>query len=177
VDVSSRVFRHLFTDDRTVFSTPHALKVVGDGYPSYQVDDGGSLIPTVEEASVEQEESLHLNFDGNMLSMVIEQAKVQKEREVQLYLSYNRETMTDSKEPGASEGAQVYTVMGKQTGKTKCETRLKGDKRRTGKKMQEPTRIVSSSKDGIVCHKRLDEKVLEEKEEMMHPMHVDQLEP
>ena len=96
---------------------------------------------------------------------------------MQLYLNYNRETMTDSKEPGASEGAQVYVVMGKQTGKTKRETRLKGDERRTGKKMQEPTRIVSAAKDGIACHKRLDEKVLEEKEEMIHPMHVDQLEP
>ncbi len=42
VDAASGVFRHLFTDDRTVFSTPHALKVVGDGYPLYQVDGGGS---------------------------------------------------------------------------------------------------------------------------------------
>jgi hypothetical protein len=73
VDAASGVFRHLFTDGRTVFSTPHALKVVGDGYPLYQVDGGGSLIPTVEEPSVEQEEALNLSFDGNMLAMVIEQ--------------------------------------------------------------------------------------------------------
>jgi hypothetical protein len=111
-----------------------------------------------------------------MLAMVIEQAKAQKEREVQLYLSYNREATIDSKQPGASEGAQVYAAMGKQTGKAKRETRLKGDERRTGKKMQEPTRIVSAAKDGIACHKRLDEIILEEKEEMIHPMQVDQLE-
>jgi hypothetical protein len=176
VDAASGVFRHLFTDDRTVFSTPHALKVVGDGYPLYQVDGGSSLIPTVEEPNVEQEEDLNLNFDGNMLAMVIEQAKVQKEREVQLYLSYNREATIDSKEPGASEGAQVYAAMGKQTGKARRETRLKDDERRTGKKMQEPTRIVSTAKDGIACHQRLDEIILEEKEEMIHPMQVDQLE-
>ncbi len=115
VDVASEVFRHLFTDDRTVFSTQHDLKVVGDGYPIYQVDGGDSFIPTVEDPNMEQDEALHLNFDGNMLAMVIEQAKTQKEREEQLYLSYNR-----------------------------------GDERRTGKKMQDPTRIVSAAKDGIV---------------------------
>jgi hypothetical protein len=31
VDAASGVFRNLFTDDRTVFSSPHPLKVVGDG--------------------------------------------------------------------------------------------------------------------------------------------------
>ncbi len=51
VDAASGEFRHLFTDDRTV-STPHALKVVGDGYPIYQVDGDSSLIPIVEEPSV-----------------------------------------------------------------------------------------------------------------------------
>ncbi len=75
---------------------------------------------------------------------------------------YNREATIDSKDSlkehrytqrWASEGAQVYATMGKQTGKAKRETRLKGDERRTGKKMQEPTRIVSATKDGIACHK------------------------
>ena len=71
----------------------------------------------------------------------------------------------------------VYAAMGKQMGKTKRETRLKGDERRTGKKMQEPTRIVSATKDGVAYHKRLDERAVEEKEEMIHPLQVDQLEP
>ena len=38
-------------------------------------------------------------------------------------------------------------------------------------------RIVSDTKDGVACHKRLDERAVEEKEEMIHPLQVDQLEP
>ena len=175
VDAESGVFRHLFTDGRTVYSTPHALKVVGDGYPLHQTESSSSLIPTIEEPSAEQA-GAH-TFDRNMLAMVIEQAKAQKEREVQPYLNYNRESMKDASEPGASERAMVYATMGKQMGKTKRETRLKGDERRTGKKMQEPMRIVSAAKDGVGCHKRFDERAVEEKEEMIHPLQVDQLEP
>ena len=71
----------------------------------------------------------------------------------------------------------MYAVMGKQTGRPKRETRLKGDERCTVKKMQESTRIVSTTKDGVAYHKRLDEKAVEEKEEIIHPLQVDQLEP
>ena len=175
VDAASGVFRHLFTDGRTVFSTPHALKVVGDGYPLYQADDSSSLIPTIEEPNVEQEGGIH--FDGSLLAMVIEQAKAQKEREVQLYLNYNREAMTESDEAGASEGTLVCAAMRKEESKPKRQTRLKGDERRTGKKVIEPTRIVSAARDGAACHKRLDERVVEEKGEMIHPNQVDTLEP
>ena len=76
VDAASGVFRHLFTDGRTVYSTPHALKVVGDGYPLHQTESSSSLIPTIEESSAEQA-GAH-TFDRNMLAMVIEQARCRR---------------------------------------------------------------------------------------------------
>jgi hypothetical protein len=94
VDAASGVFRHLFTDGRTVYSTTHVMKVVGDGYPLHQTESSSSLIPTTEDPSAEQV-GAHA-FDRNMLAMVIEQVKAKKEREVQLYLNYNRESMKDA---------------------------------------------------------------------------------
>ena len=54
VDVTSGVLSHLFTDGRTVYSTTHVMKVVGDGYPLHQTESSSSLIPTIEETSTEQ---------------------------------------------------------------------------------------------------------------------------
>lgn len=89
VDGASAVFRHVFTDCRTVLATPHALKVVGDGYPLYQTEISSSLIPAND-----QPEEEHGNiFDGKALALFVEQAKAEREREVKLFLNYDREAV------------------------------------------------------------------------------------
>jgi hypothetical protein len=172
VDGASGVFRHLFTDGRTVFATPHALKVIGDGYPLYQTEVSSSLIPAIDQPEDEDGNV----FDGKALALVVKQAKAEREREVQLFLAYDREAVSVSGKCGAASDAIVCTAVGKENGKPKRQTRLKGDERRTGKKMLDPTRIVSSARDGVACHERLDEKVVDEKIEMTNPNHLDMLE-
>jgi hypothetical protein len=172
VDGASGVFRHLFTDGRTVFATPHALKVIGDGYPLYQTEVSSSLIPAIDQPEDEDGNV----FDGKALALVVKQAKAEREREVQLFLAYDREAVSVSGKCGAASDAIVCAAVGKENGKPKRQTRLKGDERRTGKKMLDPTRIVSSARDGVACHERLDEKVVDEKIEMTNPNHLDMLE-
>lgn len=70
------VFRHFFTGGRTVFSTPHALKVVGDAYPSKESEVSNALIPTVEQHDGENNSEGIL--DGKTFALIVEQAKAEK---------------------------------------------------------------------------------------------------
>jgi hypothetical protein len=125
---------------------------------------------------MDQPEEEHGNtFDGKALALVVEQATAEREREVKLFLNYEREAVNISGECGAASDALVCAAVGKANGKPKRQTRLKGDERRTGKKMLDPTRIVSS-RDGSACHERLDENVVIIKGGMRNPDHLHMLE-
>ena len=80
---------------------------------------------------------------GKALALVVEQATAEREREVKLFLNYDREAVNISGECGAASDALVCAAVGKPNSKPKRQTRLKGDERRTGMKMLDPTRIVS----------------------------------
>ncbi len=106
----------------------------------------------------------------------MKQAKAEREREAHLFLVYDREVVSVSGKCGTASDAIVCAAVGKENGKPKRQTRLKGDEWRTGKKMLDPTRIVLSARDGVECHERLYEKVVDEKFEMTNPNHLDMME-
>lgn len=95
---------------------------------------------------------------------------------MQLFLNYDREAPKAASEFGAAGGTLVCPVVAKGKGKAKRKTRLQVDERRTGKKMLASGRIVTEAGDGVARHERLEEKVDEERGEMIHPGHLDMLE-
>jgi hypothetical protein len=57
VDGSSGVFKHLFTDGRTIFATPHALKVVPDVYPLRLQNPRKGPIISIDDVDMERLEA------------------------------------------------------------------------------------------------------------------------
>jgi len=180
VDGSSGVFKHLFTDGRTIFATPHALKVVPDVYPLRLENPRKGPIISIDDVDMER-----LEADGEVTlaaftSWMLE-GRAEKEREVQLYLSYRRDSemacdAAESQNAGISLPAINVKGIPARNDKTRRPTRLIGDDRRTGNNRKRPHRLVAMEGDGEANHRRWEEKHKIETEPMRHPGHVDLLE-
>ncbi len=53
MDGVSGVFKHLFTDGRNIFATPHALKVVPDVYPLRIQTPRKGPIPSIDDVDIQ----------------------------------------------------------------------------------------------------------------------------
>ncbi len=173
MDGASGVFKHLFTNDRNIFATPHALKVVPDVYPlRIQTPRKGpiSSIDDVDNQLLEDEGGVTLSaFTGWVMK-----AKTEKDREIQLYLAYRRDC--ERTEIAPSGGQDVAVSLSTVKVKMRRPTRLVGDDRRTGNNHKKPFRLVVIDGDGEANHRRLDEQPRDETEPMVHPGQVDLLE-
>jgi len=173
VDGASGVFKHLFTDGRNIFATPHALKVVPDVYPLRIQTPRKGPIPSIDDVDnqlLEDEGGVTL---AAFTAWVME-AKAEKDREIQLYLSYRRDCERTEIAPSGGQDVAVSLPVVKV--KMRRPTRLVGDDRRTGNNRKKPFRLVAIDGDGEANHRRLDEQPREETEPMVHPGQVDLLE-
>ncbi len=157
MDGSSGVFKHLFTDGRTIFDTPHALKVVPDVYPLRLENPRKGPIISIDDVDMER-----LEADGEVTlpsftSWMLE-GRAEKEREVQLYLSYRRDSemdcdATESQNAGISLPAIKVKGIPAHNDKTRRPTRLIRDDRRTGNNRKRPHRLVAMEGDGEANHR------------------------
>jgi hypothetical protein len=53
VDGSSGVFKHLFTDVRSIFATPHELKIVSDVYPLRLQNSRKGPLPSIDDVDMQ----------------------------------------------------------------------------------------------------------------------------
>jgi hypothetical protein len=173
VDGASGVFKHLFTDGRNIFATPHAIKVVPDVYPLRVQNPRKGPIPSIDDVDMQL-----LDDEGGVtlaaFTAWVMEARADKEREIQLYLEYRRDC--EKSEIAQAMGQDVAISLPAAKVKVRRQTKLVGDDRRTGNNRKKPYRMVAMDGDGEANHRRLEEKSSAETEPMVHPGQVDLLE-
>jgi hypothetical protein len=155
VDGSSGVFKHLFTDDHNIFSTPHAMKVVPDVYPLRVQNPRKGPIPSIDDVDIRL-----LDDEGGVTlarftTWVIE-TRADKERDIQLHLTYRLDC--EKSEVDHAMGQDVAISLPAVKVNVRRPTKLVGDDRRTGNNRKKPYRMISMDGDGEVNHPRLEEK-------------------
>jgi hypothetical protein len=173
VDGTSGVFKHLCTDGRNIFATPHAMKVVTDVYPFRVQNPRKGSIPSIDDVDMQL-----LDDEGGVTLAVftawVMEARADKEREIQLYLEYRRDC--EMSEVAQDMGQDVVISLPTIKVKVRRPTRFVGDDRRTGNNRKKPYRMIAMDGDGEANHHRLEEKSRVETEPMVHPGQVDLLE-
>jgi hypothetical protein len=89
VDGVSGVFKHLFTDVRNIFATPHEMKVVPDVYTLRVQNPRKGPIPSIDDVDIQL-----LDDEGGVTLVAftewVMEVRADKEQEIQMYLEYRR---------------------------------------------------------------------------------------